>query len=42
MRVLHADEPVSMETHPRVLTCSVQHTLSIAQHFHLSAVFRLN
>lgn len=41
MRVLHSDEPVAMETHSQVLTCSIQHTLSAAQHFHLSAVFRL-
>lgn len=30
-----------METHSGVLTCSIKHTLSATQHFHLSAVFRL-
>lgn len=30
--VLHSDEPVSMETNPQEPTCSIQHTLSIAQH----------
>lgn len=30
-----------METHSGVLTCSIKHTLSATQHFHLSVVFRL-
>lgn len=30
-----------METHSGVLNCSIKHTLSATQHFHLSAVFRL-
>lgn len=41
IRVLRSDEPVAMETHSGVLTCSIKHTLSATQHFHLSAVFRL-
>lgn len=32
IRVLHSDEPVSMETHPREPACSIQLALSIAQH----------
>lgn len=38
-RVLHSDEPVSMETHPREPTCSIRLVLSIAQH--LSRAFYL-
>lgn len=32
IRVLHSDEPVSMETHPQEPTCSIQLAFSIAQH----------